>query len=63
MHLGILTSEEQVLSAMQMLARFLITHRTAKDLENLVRRNLHRQGLAGAIEILGGAEHRKLIEE
>jgi hypothetical protein len=62
LHLGILDSEDQVLAALQMFTRFLATHRTAKDLEKVVRKNLHRQGFVGAIEILGGAEHKKMIE-
>jgi len=61
LHLGILVSEDQVLGALQMFARFLATHRSAKDLEKVVRKNLHREGLAGAIEIMGGAEHAKMI--
>jgi hypothetical protein len=62
MHLGILDSEEQVLAALRMFARFLVTHRHAGDIDRLVRQDLHRQGFAGAIEIIGGHEHQKLIE-
>jgi hypothetical protein len=62
MHLGILDSEEQVLGALRMFARFLITHRNAADIDELVRQDLHSKGLAGAIEILGGHEHGKMIE-
>ena len=62
MHLGILDTEQQVLAALRMFARFLITHRNAADLDQLVRQDLHRQGLSGAIEIIGGHEHQKLIE-
>jgi hypothetical protein len=62
MHLGILDTEQQVLAALRMFARFLITHRNAADLDQLVRKDLHRQGLAGAIEIIGGREHQKMIE-
>ena len=62
-HLGILDSEQQVLSAMQMLARFLVSHRTTRDLEKVIRQTFHREGIAGAIEIMGGHEHQKLIEE
>jgi hypothetical protein len=62
MHLGILDSEEQVLAALRMFARFLITHRNAADIDELVRQDLHRKGFAGAIEILGGHEHQKMIE-
>jgi hypothetical protein len=62
MHLGVLDSEEQVLGALRMFARFLTTHRNAADIDELVRRDLHSKGLAGAIEILGGHEHAKMIE-
>jgi hypothetical protein len=62
LHLGILDGEDQVLSALRMFARFLMTHRNAADIDELVRQHLHRQGLAGAIEILGGHEHQKMIE-
>jgi hypothetical protein len=63
MHLGLLHKEDQVLTALQMFARFLITHRAAKDLDRSVRKKLHRDGLAGVIEIIGGAEHKRLVEE
>jgi hypothetical protein len=62
LHLGILNTEHQVLAALRMFARFLITHRNAEDIDQLVRKDLHREGLAGAIEIVGGHEHQKLIE-
>jgi hypothetical protein len=62
MHLGILDDEHQVLGALKMFARFLVTHRDAGDIDQLVREDLHRQGLAGAIQIIGGHEHHKLIE-
>jgi hypothetical protein len=62
MHLGILDDEHQVLGALKMFARFLVTHRDADDIDRLVRQDLHRQGIAGAIQIIGGHEHHKLIE-
>jgi hypothetical protein len=62
MHLGILDDEHQVLGALKMFARFLVTHRDAGDIDQLVREDLHRQGIAGAIQIIGGHEHHKLIE-
>lgn len=62
MHLGILDDERQVLGALKMFARFLVTHRDAADIDQLVREDLHRQGIAGAIQIIGGHEHHKLIE-
>jgi hypothetical protein len=62
MHLGILDEETQVLGALKMFARFLITHRNAADIDLLVRQDLQRQGFAGAIQIIGGHDHQKLIE-
>ena len=62
MHLGILDEETQVLGALKMFARFLITHRNAADIDQLVRQDLQRQGFAGAIQIIGGRDHQKLIE-
>jgi hypothetical protein len=62
MHLGILDSEKQVLAALKMFARFLVTHRNAADIDQVVRDDLLRQGLSGAIQIIGGHEQHKLIE-
>jgi hypothetical protein len=62
MHLGSLDTERQVLATLRMFARFLVTHRNADDLDALVRQDLHSKGLAGAIQILGGHEHHKMIE-
>ena len=62
MHLGILDEETQVLGALKMFARFLITHRNAADIDLLVRQDLQRQGFAGAIQIIGGHDHQKLID-
>jgi len=55
LHLGLLRREDQVLRALQMFARFLRMHRAAKDLDKVVRQTLHKQGLTGAIKIMGGA--------
>ncbi|ARN79834.1 hypothetical protein [Methylocystis bryophila] len=63
LHLGLLRQEDQALRALQMFARFLQMNRSAKDLEKVVRANLHRQGLAGAIEIVGGVGYKHLTEE
>ena len=54
-HLGILDTEQQVLTALRMFARFLLTHRNADDLDQLARRSLRHEGLAGAIEIISGS--------
>jgi hypothetical protein len=62
LHLGMLREEDPALRALQMFARFLRMNRSAQDLEKVVRQNLHRQGLAGAIEIIGGAGHKHLTE-
>lgn len=63
LHLGLLRQEDQVLRALQMFARFLRMHRAAKDLDKVVRQTLHKQGLSGAIEIMGGAGYKRLTEE
>ena len=62
MHLGHLHTEQAVAGAMQMLVQFLIRHRMADDIEALVRTNLRREGIAGAIKIMAGgaAEHEFL---
>jgi len=45
-----------------MLAQFLVRHRMADDIEALVRTNLRREGIAGAIKIIAGGavEHEAL---
>jgi hypothetical protein len=63
LHLGMLRREGQALHALQMFARFLRMHRAAKDLDKVVRQTLHKQGLKGAIEIMGGAGYKHLTEE
>jgi hypothetical protein len=63
LHLGLLRQEDQALRALQMFARFLRMNRSATDLEKVVRENLHKQGLAGAIEIVGGVGYKHLTEE
>ena len=62
MHLGHLHTEQAVAGAMQMLVQFLIRHRMADDIEALVRTNLRREGIAGAIKIMAGGavEHEFL---
>jgi len=62
LHLGLLREEDAALRALQMFSRFLRMNRSANDLEKVVRQNLHKQGLAGAIEIIGGAGHKHLTE-
>jgi hypothetical protein len=62
LHLGLQDDEAQCLASLKMFARFINTHRNAKDLEADVRRELHREGLAGAIEIVGGAAQSVLLE-
>jgi hypothetical protein len=63
LHLGTLRSEEKVLMALQLFARFLGTHRAAKALEGAVRRTLQQGGLAGAIDIImGGTPQHVLVD-
>jgi hypothetical protein len=60
-HLGLLTSEEQVLVALRMFANFIARYRTSKNIEVQVRRRLRREGVAGAIEIIGGGHANELL--
>jgi hypothetical protein len=62
LHLGLLDSDAQVLAALKSFARFIGTHRDAPDLDASVRRKLHKQGIAGAFEIVGGAATALLME-
>jgi hypothetical protein len=62
LHLGLQDGEQQCLSALKMFARFINTHRDAKDLEADVRRKLHKEGMAGAIEIVVEAAHSTMLE-
>ncbi len=54
LHLGLLRTEKSVLSALQMFARFLRTHRASRDMEGVIRQKLRLEGFAGAIQIIGG---------
>jgi hypothetical protein len=61
LHLGLLQTEVQVLTGLQMFARFLRTHRSARNLEPEVRGKLMLEGMAGAIQIIGGAPQNIMI--
>jgi hypothetical protein len=60
LHLGLLHTRTKALMALQHFVRFLATHRDSVDLEAEIRRNLRREGLAGAIEIVLAHEAREL---
>jgi hypothetical protein len=60
LHLGLMHSEEQALLALQSFARFLATHRQSVDLEADIRRDLRREGIIGAIEIIMHHEPRDI---
>ena len=60
LHLGLLRSEEQALLALQTFSRFLRTHRQTVDLEAEIRKNLRREGIIGAIEIIVNHESREI---
>jgi hypothetical protein len=51
LHRGILRTPRQALTALQVFARFLRTHRQSSDLEADIRRELRREGLLGSVEI------------
>ena len=52
LHLGILRTPRQVLTALQAFARFLRVHRESPDLEAEIRSELRREGIVGSVEIL-----------
>ena len=52
LHLGILRTPRQALTALQAFARFLRTHRHSPDLETDIRSELRREGILGSFEIL-----------
>ena len=60
LHLGLMRSEERALLALQAFYRFLATHRHAVDLEAQIRRDLRREGIIGAIEIILDHEPREI---
>jgi hypothetical protein len=60
LHLGLMSTERQALLALQSFARFLATHRQSADLEAVIRRDLRREGIAGAIAIILDHEPREI---
>ena len=60
LHLGLMRSEEQALLALELFSRFLATHRQSTDLEAEIRRDLRREGIVGAIEIILHHEPREI---
>ncbi|MGH8551110.1 MAG: hypothetical protein ACRERU_21400 [Methylococcales bacterium] len=56
--LGVLKNAEQALRAMQQFLRFIANHRASTDIEQDIRKQLHRQGMEGAIQVIreGAAE-------
>jgi hypothetical protein len=60
LHLGLMRSEDQALLALQAFTRFLATHRQSIDLETEIRRDLRREGILGAIEIILHHEPREI---
>jgi hypothetical protein len=60
LHLGLMQTEAQALLALQMFTRFLAIHRQSADLEAQIRRDLRREGMMGAIEIILHHEPREI---
>jgi hypothetical protein len=52
LNLGLLRNPEQALARLQEFARFVLEHRSAMDLDREVRREMHREGIDGAVRIL-----------
>lgn len=53
LHLGLVKTEEKIKDALEMFVRFLRRHRASRNLEKDVREKLRKEGLTGAIEIMG----------
>jgi hypothetical protein len=62
LHLGLMRTHKQALMALQNFVRFLTTHRQSVDLEAEIRKDLRREGLSGAIEIILHHEAREIGE-
>jgi hypothetical protein len=62
LNLGLMRTPQQALLALQNFVRFLSSHRQSADLEAEIRRDLRREGLAGAIEIILHHEAREIGE-
>jgi hypothetical protein len=60
LRLGLLRTPQQALLAFQNFVRFLTMHRQSTDLEAEIRRDLRREGFAGAIEIILHHEAREI---
>ena len=60
LHLGLMHTPQQALLALQMFVRFLATHRRSTDLERVIRTELRREGILGAIEIILNHEPREI---
>jgi hypothetical protein len=58
--LGLLRTPEQALLGLQSFTRFLATHRRSTNLEGVIRSELRREGLQGAIEIIMHHEARQI---
>ena len=50
--LGAIKTPEQALKAMQEFLQFVAAHRKSPDIEKDIQQKLHRQGVAGAIEVI-----------
>jgi hypothetical protein len=52
LNLGLLRNPEQALARLQEFVRFVLAHRTAEHLHRDIRREMHREGIDGAVRIL-----------
>jgi len=50
--LGVIKNPEQALQALQEFLRFISDHRKSANIENDLKRRLHREGMEGAIEVI-----------
>lgn len=57
LNLGTIKDPQAALDVLQKFVNFLVVHRKSADIDRLIKQQLHRDGLAGAVEVLrGGSE-------
>ena len=52
LNLGLMRNPEQALKRLQEFVRFIAQHRAAENLDQEIRRQMHREGLQGVIQIV-----------
>jgi hypothetical protein len=55
LNLGTIKDPESALEVLQNFINFLAVHRKSADIDRLIKQQLHRDGLVGAVEVLRGS--------